>query len=189
VESRPNATACNTFGWTPVVSIKKISPNSQRLLTRCFAGIGMQINAMYIYQMSQKATTKRMNHPSPHGSQLFGIVDSLHEAARFRSLSLINQRNSSPPRVCGCVTKDQWSNRFARSLVFIRAIQGDPLSTFSFDERISWANKRDTTRKEDKVYSLLGIFGSRKRLMNLERKSQKVNLTHKSSLHITVANY
>ena len=40
----------------------------------------------------------------------------------------------------------------------VRALQGSPLSDFSIAERISWAEKRETTREEDKVYSLLGIF-------------------------------
>jgi hypothetical protein len=39
------------------------------------------------------------------------------------------------------------------------ALQGTPLQTFSFETRLSWMSKRTTTRKEDKVYSLLGIFG------------------------------
>jgi hypothetical protein len=40
----------------------------------------------------------------------------------------------------------------------IRALRGNPLSDFSFEERLSWAIKRETTREEDKAYSLLGIF-------------------------------
>ena len=39
-----------------------------------------------------------------------------------------------------------------------RALQGEPLSTFSIAERLSWAKSRRTTRKEDKAYSLHGIF-------------------------------
>ncbi len=31
-------------------------------------------------------------------------------------------------------------------------------STFSLAERMSWAETRKTTRSEDKVYSMLGIF-------------------------------
>jgi hypothetical protein len=38
------------------------------------------------------------------------------------------------------------------------ALQGVPLSTFSVDERLSWVAKRQTTRKEDKAYCLLGIL-------------------------------
>jgi hypothetical protein len=41
----------------------------------------------------------------------------------------------------------------------IKALQGSPLSDFSVIERISWAEKREATRKEDMAYSLLGILG------------------------------
>ena len=39
----------------------------------------------------------------------------------------------------------------------VKALQGSPLSSFSITERISWQENRETTRKEDKAYSLLGI--------------------------------
>jgi hypothetical protein len=39
-----------------------------------------------------------------------------------------------------------------------RALQGYPLSDFSFDERKAWTEKRNTELEEDKVYSLFGIF-------------------------------
>jgi hypothetical protein len=38
------------------------------------------------------------------------------------------------------------------------ALKGAPLSQFSVDERLSWARDRQTTREEDKAYSLLGMF-------------------------------
>jgi Heterokaryon incompatibility protein (HET) len=40
----------------------------------------------------------------------------------------------------------------------ITALRGAPLSQFSVDERMRGAAKRDTKRKEDKAYCLLGIF-------------------------------
>jgi hypothetical protein len=40
----------------------------------------------------------------------------------------------------------------------IAALRGTSLSHFSVDERMRWAEKRDTKRKEDKAYCLLGIF-------------------------------
>ena len=40
----------------------------------------------------------------------------------------------------------------------VRALQGSPLSNFSVTERLLWAEKRETTREEDKAYSLLGVF-------------------------------
>jgi hypothetical protein len=39
------------------------------------------------------------------------------------------------------------------------ALQGNTLSDLSIEERMSWVRKRNTTRKEDKAYSLFGIFG------------------------------
>ena len=40
----------------------------------------------------------------------------------------------------------------------VSALLGSPLSQFSVDERFKWAQNRDTTRREDWAYSLLGIF-------------------------------
>jgi hypothetical protein len=41
----------------------------------------------------------------------------------------------------------------------IGALRGEELSEFSVEERMSWVANRKTTRKEDKVYCLLGVFG------------------------------
>ena len=43
--------------------------------------------------------------------------------------------------------------------ISIHALRGEPLSHFTINERMSWAANRMTKRPEDKVYSLLGIFG------------------------------
>ncbi|KAK3348667.1 quinon protein alcohol dehydrogenase-like superfamily [Lasiosphaeria hispida] len=40
----------------------------------------------------------------------------------------------------------------------LRALQGNTLSDFSTEARMSWVKERNTTRKEDKAYSLFGIF-------------------------------
>lgn len=40
----------------------------------------------------------------------------------------------------------------------IEALRGASLSGFSVDERLQWAQDRQTTRKEDKAYCLFGIF-------------------------------
>jgi hypothetical protein len=40
----------------------------------------------------------------------------------------------------------------------IRALRGQKLTEFGVEERMSWAARRTTTLKEDKVYCLLGIF-------------------------------
>ncbi len=42
--------------------------------------------------------------------------------------------------------------------ITVQALQETFLSRFSFDERLSWAQNRQTTRKEDQAYALLGIF-------------------------------
>jgi hypothetical protein len=41
----------------------------------------------------------------------------------------------------------------------ISALEEASLSQFGVDERLSWAENRQTTRGEDKAYSLLGLFG------------------------------
>jgi hypothetical protein len=40
----------------------------------------------------------------------------------------------------------------------ISALRGAPLAQFSVDERMRWAGKRNTKRKEDMAYCLLGVF-------------------------------
>jgi hypothetical protein len=40
-----------------------------------------------------------------------------------------------------------------------QALEGNPLHEFGVEKRLSWVKSRQTTRKEDKAYSLLGIFG------------------------------
>jgi hypothetical protein len=39
-----------------------------------------------------------------------------------------------------------------------KALRGEPLESFSRDERMSWASHRHTKEEEDQAYSLLGIF-------------------------------
>jgi hypothetical protein len=41
----------------------------------------------------------------------------------------------------------------------ISALEGAPLSQFGVEERLSWAENRQTAREEDEAYSLLGMFG------------------------------
>jgi Heterokaryon incompatibility protein (HET) len=40
----------------------------------------------------------------------------------------------------------------------VTALSGRPLTQFSIEERLGWAAKRKTKRKEDQAYCLLGIF-------------------------------
>ncbi|KAH8757092.1 heterokaryon incompatibility protein-domain-containing protein, partial [Hyaloscypha finlandica] len=52
------------------------------------------------------------------------------------------------------------------------ALRGDPLSNFSIKERRSWAERRNTTIKEDEAYYLIGIFDISMVLNYGERKDQ-----------------
>jgi hypothetical protein len=41
----------------------------------------------------------------------------------------------------------------------LSALRGTPLSHFNVEDRLLWAETRQTTREEDRVYSMLGICG------------------------------
>jgi hypothetical protein len=56
--------------------------------------------------------------------------------------------------------------------ITVEALQGSPLSRFSVAERFSWAENRETTRKEDAAYSLLGIFDIRMSLFYGEGREE-----------------
>ena len=70
--------------------------------------------------------------------------------------------------------------------IAVQALQGNPLSYFSIDERMLWAANRQTKREEDAAYSLLGIFdihmpliygeGRQKALNRLQREIKDNNL-------------
>ena len=78
-----------------------------------------------------------------------------------------------------------------------KALQGNALSDFSVTERMLWAGRRQTTREEDKAYSLLGIFdvhmpliygeGREKALKRLREEIDKA-LKGKSSLQLLAFN-
>ncbi|KAL8775731.1 MAG: hypothetical protein Q9194_003698 [Teloschistes cf. exilis] len=54
--------------------------------------------------------------------------------------------------------------------IAVDALRGRSLSDFSVSERMAWATKRTTTRKEDEAYSLLGIFDVNMPLVYGERE-------------------
>ncbi|KAF2174746.1 HET-domain-containing protein [Zopfia rhizophila CBS 207.26] len=81
--------------------------------------------------------------------------------------------------------------------ITIPALQGTPLCEFSVEERLSWQKDRQTTRKEDKAYSLLGIFSiymlpnygegeenAFKRLLKKIEKSSKDLLHQQASIQV-----
>jgi hypothetical protein len=49
--SKPLAIVYNTSGWIPTALINRIALSFRRPLTLCSAGIAMQKDAMYIWQM------------------------------------------------------------------------------------------------------------------------------------------
>ena len=61
----------------------------------------------------------------------------------------------------------------------IAALRGAPFSDFSVDERMRWAEKRTTKRKEDKAYCLLGIFNVFMSLRYGERDNAFIRLKDK----------
>jgi hypothetical protein len=52
----------------------------------------------------------------------------------------------------------------------LNALRNSPLSGFTVTERLKWQEHRETTRPEDKAYSLLGIFGIHMPLIYGERE-------------------
>ena len=51
VRSRLLTMAYNTSGWIPAISTSLAALSFKRLLTQCFAGIRIRLNATSIYQM------------------------------------------------------------------------------------------------------------------------------------------
>lgn len=81
------------------------------------------------------------------------------------------------------VSLRQWIHEITR--IPHGALQGQDLASFSIEERMSWANGRQTKRKEDMAYCLLGIFNIFMPTMYgeggehaLNRLHQKLNKKH-----------
>jgi len=63
--------------------------------------------------------------------------------------------------------------------ISVQALQGCPLSQFSVDERMSWAERRETKREEDAAYSLFGIFDVCLPLIYGEGRNKALKRLHK----------
>ncbi|KAI9862356.1 MAG: hypothetical protein M1813_004832 [Trichoglossum hirsutum] len=63
--------------------------------------------------------------------------------------------------------------------IAVQALQGSGLSHFSVNERMSWAEKRQTKREEDAAYSLLGIFDIQMPLIYGEGRKWALARLHK----------
>jgi Heterokaryon incompatibility protein (HET) len=67
--------------------------------------------------------------------------------------------------------------------IAVEALRGRPLTSFTIEERLSWASHRKTKKKEDEAYSLLGLFnvhmpliygeGREKAFQRLQKKISK----------------
>jgi hypothetical protein len=72
--------------------------------------------------------------------------------------------------------------------IAVQALQGSPLSQFSYHERRSWAEKRETTIEEDQTYCLLGIFDICLPLIYGEGKKNALRrLQNEIDRHITIS--
>jgi hypothetical protein len=86
VENGPNTMAYNTFGLIPAVSTNPIASSFRRLLTQCFAGTRMRLNATSIYwTFRQRSEKKAISSMSIHGNRLFKQVDGLHAVGPFKN--------------------------------------------------------------------------------------------------------
>lgn len=63
--------------------------------------------------------------------------------------------------------------------IAIEALQGSPLSQFTTDERLSWAENRETKRREDAAYSLLGLFDVHMPLIYGEGREKALRRLHR----------
>jgi hypothetical protein len=63
-------------------------------------------------------------------------------------------------RVRRLATKPHWRGVFCEITgIPSEALRNLPMSRFSVDERMSWAESRQASREEDRAYCMLGIFG------------------------------
>lgn len=66
----------------------------------------------------------------------------------------------------------------------IEALQGSSLSQFTINERMSWAERRETKREEDAAYSLLGLFDIHMPLIYGEGREKAFNRLRRE-IHLT----
>ena len=160
VENNPDVMICNTFGSIRAASISQAAPNSKRLSAPCFAGTITQINATYIWRMfrdlrwTMDTDVGRLSWESSfRKSRWFTRGWTLQELI---APVLVEFFSKEGEQLGSKRSLERHVNEATR--IPIKALRGSPLYDFSVPERMSWVEDRDTTRKEDKAYSLLGIF-------------------------------
>ena len=160
-ENKLPAMACNTSGSTLVALTNQAAPSSRRLSTLCFAGTVMRLNATCTCQMFRSVALSKNDQifqgtwePAFRKSRWFTRGWTLQELiapASVEFFSVEGQATRWQEITRATNSRDNRNSRF-------KLFKESPLSHFSVDERMSWAAKRETKRKEDKAYSLLGIF-------------------------------
>ena len=115
----------------------------------------------YVYLSGISATGYESSHQSERA------WEPAFRAHRWFSRGWTLQELLAPASV-EFFTQDGWRLGDRRSLeqqiheiteIAVPALRGSNLSQFDVKERFEWAEKRHTTREEDWVYCLLGIFG------------------------------
>jgi hypothetical protein len=92
-------------------------------------------------------------HPSFRDSRWFKRGWTLQELIAPRSVDFLSRNG----RFLGNKeTLEQEIHEITK--IPVAALRGAPLSHFAVGERMRWADERETTKKEDKAYCLLGIF-------------------------------
>jgi hypothetical protein len=115
----------------------------------------------YVYLSDVSTTKRKANNPSPEFpwerafrvSRWFKRGWTLQELLAPGSVEFFSRdrKRLGDKRTLECqiheITK-----------IAVPALRGAPLSQFGVEERFSWVENRQTAHKEDKAYSMLGIF-------------------------------
>jgi len=106
----------------------------------------------YVYLSDVSSTSSAQDSITFSGSRWFTRGWTLQELLAPQSVQFFTKE--------GDLIGDKYSRAEEISQttnIPIDALQDPDLSRFSVEKRIGWAEKRETTREEDQVYSLLGI--------------------------------
>jgi hypothetical protein len=108
----------------------------------------------------QPSRKEALYNPSLLGNQLFGQADrwftrgwTLQELLAPSSVEFFSHEGK---RLSDKKSLERQIHEITG--IAVSAIHGAPLSQFGVEERLLWAENRQTTREEDRAYSLLGIF-------------------------------
>ncbi|CAN9379535.1 unnamed protein product [Alternaria alternata] len=76
--------------------------------------------------------------------------------------------------------------------IAVQALEGIPMTSFTVDERMQWAQGRNTKREEDAAYSLLGIFDVQMPLLYGEGRQKAIDRLRKEvkeyhSINLSIA--